>query len=325
MKWVVAVAVASLLLLVATAAGQTVDSDGTLTAVEVDGDGDADFVLEHRMTLDTEDERQAFDDLAAEVDSDPESFLTPYREAMTELVERAANDTGREMNATGFEVDTHTESLPRERGVVEYRFRWRGFADVDGDRLRVTDVLEGYMLGEGDSLVVRYPSDREVVDVGPEPDSTEGDGVRWDGPRDFPEGEPAVSVDSADNASDGNDDNGDGVDGGGDAGDRSPSYLLVTALVVVAALALGGVATYLYRRDTEEDEELDVESVPDDDRVLDLVESAGGQMKQKKVVEETGWSEAKVSQVTSRLEEDGRMTKLRMGRENVLRLPEEEE
>lgn len=65
--------------------------------------------------------------------------------------------------------------------------------------------------------------------------------------------------------------------------------------------------------------------LPDDERVLRIVESEDGRMKQKHLVERTGWSEAKVSQVTSRLEDDGEITKLRMGRENIIELAKGEQ
>lgn len=60
------------------------------------------------------------------------------------------------------------------------------------------------------------------------------------------------------------------------------------------------------------------EDLPDDERVLRIVESEDGRMKQKEVVQRTGWSEAKVSQVTSRLEDEGEIAKLSAGRENVI-------
>lgn len=62
------------------------------------------------------------------------------------------------------------------------------------------------------------------------------------------------------------------------------------------------------------------EVLTDEERVIRLVESAGGRVKQKQINEETGWSSAKVSKLTSKLEDEGRIEKLRMGRENILEL-----
>jgi uncharacterized membrane protein len=47
-------------------------------------------------------------------------------------------------------------------------------------------------------------------------------------------------------------------------------------------------------------------------------------MKQANIVKETGWSNAKVSQLLSAMEGKGRIDKLRIGRENLISFPEED-
>jgi uncharacterized membrane protein len=56
----------------------------------------------------------------------------------------------------------------------------------------------------------------------------------------------------------------------------------------------------------------------DRDRILQLLDEAGGQLKQTRIVEETDWSKAKVSRVLSSMEEDGDISKIRIGRENLI-------
>ncbi|MFC7045278.1 helix-turn-helix transcriptional regulator [Halobacteriaceae archaeon GCM10025711] len=48
-------------------------------------------------------------------------------------------------------------------------------------------------------------------------------------------------------------------------------------------------------------------------------------MKQQEIVEELDWSEAKTSQVVGTLRDDGEIEVFRLGRENVLRLPDDED
>lgn len=72
--------------------------------------------------------------------------------------------------------------------------------------------------------------------------------------------------------------------------------------------------------DTEVDEEL----LSDEERVEHLLSSNGGRMKQADIVKETDWSNAKVSQLLSAMEEDGRIDKLRIGRENLISFPDED-
>ena len=67
---------------------------------------------------------------------------------------------------------------------------------------------------------------------------------------------------------------------------------------------------------------IDPELLSDGERVEHLLEANGGRMKQANIVSETGWSNAKVSQLLSRLDEEDRVDKLRIGRENLITLPE---
>ncbi|MEF8882347.1 MAG: helix-turn-helix domain-containing protein, partial [Halapricum sp.] len=55
-----------------------------------------------------------------------------------------------------------------------------------------------------------------------------------------------------------------------------------------------------------------------------LLADNDGRMKQANIVEETGWSNAKVSQLLSSMDEDGRIEKLRIGRENLISFPDDE-
>jgi uncharacterized membrane protein len=59
----------------------------------------------------------------------------------------------------------------------------------------------------------------------------------------------------------------------------------------------------------------------DEERVVDLLKSSGGRMRQSRIVERTDWSKSKVSMLLSEMEEEGAVHKLRVGRENVISLP----
>jgi len=54
--------------------------------------------------------------------------------------------------------------------------------------------------------------------------------------------------------------------------------------------------------------------------VLSMLEGNGGRMKQVDIVDETGWSKSKVSMLLSDMEEEGEISKLRVGRENIISL-----
>jgi uncharacterized membrane protein len=73
-----------------------------------------------------------------------------------------------------------------------------------------------------------------------------------------------------------------------------------------------------------DDDEVDETLLSDEERVEHLLEENGSRMKQASIVKETGWSNAKVSQLLSSMEEEGRIDKLRIGRENLISFPDED-
>jgi len=58
----------------------------------------------------------------------------------------------------------------------------------------------------------------------------------------------------------------------------------------------------------------------DERRVLELLEAHDGRMKQGHIVDQTDWSKSKVSMVLSEMEAAGTVSKLRVGRENIVSL-----
>ncbi|MFC7097989.1 helix-turn-helix transcriptional regulator [Halobaculum marinum] len=85
--------------------------------------------------------------------------------------------------------------------------------------------------------------------------------------------------------------------------------------------AIAGEATAV--ADDGHDATEDLELLSDEERVERLLEQNGGRMRQGDIVSGTGWSDAKVSQLLSAMADDGRIEKLRLGRENLISLADE--
>nr|WP_255479282.1 helix-turn-helix domain-containing protein [Natronomonas sp. LN261] len=64
----------------------------------------------------------------------------------------------------------------------------------------------------------------------------------------------------------------------------------------------------------------DEELRSDDERVISLLEERGGRMKQVDIVANTDWSKSKVSMLLSEMEDEGVISRLRVGRENIVSL-----
>ncbi|WP_327051872.1 helix-turn-helix transcriptional regulator [Halomicrococcus gelatinilyticus] len=230
----------------------------------------------------------------------------------------------------------------------------------DNNTLVIGDAFrDGLYLGENQTLVVETQSDMPIVAAKPtEGRAMTGDSladseaVSWSGERKFNDQRPMVEFDAPNQTvtSVTETTSPPGGDGPGENSEEpaseSPMMLMLAALVVIVGLAAafawrqgglgslpngdggrpdagpGGAATEsedVADNDTEpavSDEEL----LTDEARVKKLLHENGGRMKQVNIVDETGWSKSKVSMLLSEMEDQGDISKLRVGRENIISL-----
>ncbi len=99
----------------------------------------------------------------------------------------------------------------------------------------------------------------------------------------------------------------------------------LAALLGIVALALLGGGLVIRNRfvdgtTTERDESSigNDEFMTDRERIHHLVSTNGGRMKQSEIVDAVDWSKAKVSRLLADLEDEDEITKLRLGRENLI-------
>jgi hypothetical protein len=309
------------------ALGQAVDPDSVRMTVALQPDGDARWTVTYRVLLADDNETAAFESLRDDVRADPGNYTGRFGDRMRSTARAAENATGREMAVRNVSVSAETQELGRSYGILEYTFEWTSFAAVDDDTLRAGDAVAGLFLDDQTTLVVSWPEGYGLVEARPDPSSSVGDdrSVGWTGPRDFQGSEPTVVVRA------------DAGDGGGASG--LPTALLGGAVVVV----LLAVVLWHRRRGTDaggddqpaagsdagatdsDDDGPPEELLSNEEKVLKLVEERGGRVKQQEVVQELDWTEAKTSQVVGDLRDAGDLEGFRLGRENVLRLPEEGE
>lgn len=282
------------------------DPDDTVLDVRLDADGDATWRIEHRYRLDDDDSEAAFAALEEEIAEDPDSYEEDFRARMEESVADAAASTGRSMAVENVSVHTERRSLPSDYGVVRYEFTWSGFADGDASRLEAGDAIERLFLDESSNLRIAWPDGYAAERVEPEPDEAGDTAVVWRGPVEFGEGEPGVTVAPQETAT---------VEGIG----LGP---LVAIALVVGSLAVAGFRLRRSRDDGEAPA-APSELLSNEERVLRLLEAEGGRMKQQEIVDRLEWTDAKTSQVISTLRQEDRLETFRLGRENVVRLPDE--
>lgn len=99
------------------------------------------------------------------------------------------------------------------------------------------------------------------------------------------------------------------------------SKLIELATDFVSALDTSGAGRHrLIGRDDSTQDRRDG-TIFDDERVVQLLSAHDGKMWQGEIVAETGWSESKTSRTLSAMEQDGKISRCRVGREKLVYLP----
>ncbi|KOX96298.1 helix-turn-helix transcriptional regulator [Halorubrum tropicale] len=332
-----------------------VEPDDVSMEVAVQPDGDARWTVEYRIRLGTDEEERAFEQLRVDVENDTEAYTTRFRDRMASTAETAETATGRNMTVSNATVTAERRELPQAYGVLTYRFEWTNFAAVDGDRLRVGDAVDGLFLDDSSSLIVSWPEGYRLGETTPEPSEVRERSVVWNGPVDFSAGQPRISVAPAGPLSGvptagvaallgalvvagaavayrRRDAEPAAPAGGGDAETEATGDAPADGSGAPKSAAAASDSTAeptasdddgdASEPDSDEPRPVDGDLLSNEEQVLRLIESEGGRMKQKQVAERLDWTAAKTSQVVTGLRDEGDLDGFRLGRENVLSLPD---
>jgi len=332
------------------------DADNTVTRITVAENGSATWTLQIRTRLGTDTEAEQYRDFQQRFRNNTSNYLGSFSESIENIVDNARTATGRDMQASNFEASTSIQSVPRRWGVITYRFSWSGFAQTEGQRVVVGDIFQGgYLIAENDTFAVVGPSDYHIAAVDPAPNERGEDSVSWDGREDFATGHPRVEFapgpaptgNQAQNQTPGV------IPSMELLGSLGGLAILLAGAVIVARRrgydigpnsTLGSTTSTTDGGATPADaagpttpasgtesatsispDKRDRELLADVDKVTRVLQEAGGRMKQSEIGEELDWSKAKTSRVLSRLEDDGEIEKLRLGRENVIDLADDDD
>lgn len=321
-----------------TAAAQEDAAANTTILIGLQPDGGAEWTITMQFVLDTQNDTVAFDRLAAEYTAGNTDILSvePFEAAAGQ----ATQSTGRPMEITAVTRDADRNA---STGQLELVFTWTNFTRVTGNRLELGDV---FMTADGtwfpgltadQELIIEFPRGYAVRSSSR---PLQNGSYHVVGPATFTPGNPsAVFVRT------------------GPVGTPTPpptetsptpggievTSFLGVGTVLVFLVAIGYLVVRRGRASPSnpgrvdpvvvsesEQKPGDTDNVEptepllsDEERVKRLLRQNGGRMKQVDIVEETDWSNAKVSQLLSEMAERGKIDKLRIGRENLISLPGE--
>lgn len=306
--------------------------DSATYYAEVYANGSVHWTAQYQTVLENDTEVRAFESFAGRFENDETELFASFREGtISDRVGQAANVTGREMDAIAFSRSASVEDQAQEGqnatlGVVEMSYVWTNATVQENGHVVLGDVFEGGLyLSEGQSLVVMAGEDLRFVSVSPMENAVMSnstlngsESVTWSGELQFSDRRPRAVFERTDEPA--------GLP-------ANLTWLMVGLLVAL----LGAGAALLWRQvdagpgsggpnesDAAEPTIPDEELLSDEARVEQLLADHGNRMKQVDIVEATGWSKAKVSTLLSEMAEEGTISKLRIGRENIITLEREE-
>jgi len=330
---------------------ETIPPETTQIEIQLQANGDAAWTITTRLDATTEEENATFRDLADQYESGQKT--PPWLDTVRAAAAASSDASGRQMNVTDERFTSDVNS-----STFTLRFTWTDFAREDGDYMAVDDAfnttrgtwLDG--LTESQELTIELPDGYAAVSA---PKAVQNGQFHWQGPQQFEPGYMTIVYDGDGGVVSPNPDppresliwggffvvgiiavgayvfarrNGglpSPVLGGGDGTDSpsaSPPTSPSTGDADEETVTTGTVEPTT--EESEPDDDVDEELLSDEERVERLLEANGGRMKQASIVKETGWSNAKVSQLLSAMEDDGAINKLRIGRENLISFPDED-
>lgn len=326
------------------------ETDNTVTRIEAFENGSARWTVRIRTRLDSDQRVEEYTAFQQRFRDDVSEYLGPFRTRMEGVVANAENATSRRMRATNFTASTRIQEVPRRWGVVTYEFTWVNFGVRENEQVIVGDTFQGgFLIAANDTLQIAAPDGYSVARVDPGPDDREAGLVTWNGREDFTDTRPRVVFAPASDTTGGSVLGTDTPPTGNESLLENIGGLDIVGIVVVFLLGLGGVVVYSrYNGNSggsaepveegdgqagtpsttgdatgSDDQGTQSEVLTDEERVLELLEANGGRIRQAAVAEECDWSASKTSRVIGRMADEGAIEKLRLGRENLVTLPDE--
>lgn len=327
------------------AAADTVARD-TKISIQLNSNGNANWNVSMWFPINDENQTRAFEVLAD--DFEQGELQTGFNADLFRTVaSRAESHTGRSMEIRNV---SRSVAMSNDTGRLTLTFTWTNFAEVNGEEVVLGDVFRTdsgtwlSSLSADQQLVIKAPPGYGV-DTSPNNIGVSNGMMNITGPRTFEPGELSVTY----------------IRGYQTPVIPLEDFSWANLSIAILLLTVTGVSIYVWRRQKEDplgssggqldesdtvestnedppasvdsgpaaqaddtDDDIDESLLSDEERVERLLTENDGRMMQANIVSETNWSNAKVSQLLSAMAEDGRINKLRIGRENLITLPDED-
>lgn len=300
---------------------QAAGAESVIT-VEINESGDALWTMEKRLplTITEINEWEVF--IKAGKNMSKYRDVAEFNSMLSQFLRTSKNFSNRPMEVEKLNISYDTVKTPSGGfGIIRYSFGWKNFSRTESGKLFIGDAFsEGMELSPDSMLVIKIPDGYDVKSSSPDFDRRDDNRLVWEGARypSFSGGEPSIVL-------------------------ARTGYVfnwIIPAFIVL----ISGTALLLWRRKrtkTEVEAPKDKEAAPPaireavlaplpeplaDDELSEeqtierFLLRSGGQAYQSDIVKEIGLSKSKISMVLAKMKLDGKILKIRKGKENLIRL-----
>ena len=321
----------------------------SIITIEVNKSGNALWTLEKRIPLSKSELSQW--EAAKKTGQNISIYreVSEFNDTVSMFAEASQKFTNRSMDVEDFNISNVTydtiKTLSDGYGIIRYTFIWKNFSQTNSSLIYVGDAFPEKMpLSSEDVLILRIPEGYDVQNSTPTFDKREGNDLIWDRTlfRNFSKGEPSLVLSNT---------NVSALPANSTEKDSNYSifYLMIITIIGIAAVSIAMVlfqkkkqssdlvkpAEEISENEAEQSAENDVAMAqpPDlteeflgyEDMIEKLLAKSGGQSYQSDIVKQSGLSKSKISIVLAQMKEEGRILKIRKGKENIIRLIKKEE
>ena len=238
-----------------------------------------------------------------------------FQQKVFDLVDMASNLTHRPMSVDINSLQINTTVISDSK-TTEYSFTWQNFAAVRGDELVLGDAFQvnnffGQLYGDA-ALQLSYPSTFTVKSVTPVPYSQQNLEILWSRTHDLTINTANIVL----------------VNNNQMAASPNNNWQLYGVIIALstAGIVLFLSSFYMNKRRKNNNTSTSLESVSplisEEEKVLKILKSSGGSMRQSQITELCRFSKAKTSQLLAVLEKKGSITRYKNGRDKIVNLKE---
>ncbi|MCL7475936.1 MAG: hypothetical protein M8352_07840 [ANME-2 cluster archaeon] len=292
---------------------QTATAQSVIT-IDILENGNAVWTMEEYLPLANQNEIDEWKGFiqSREITEQYQFDIEEFSKRIEGFIYLAEVSSDRSMNVENYNVSYGmVNTISGAFGIVRFSFEWTNFSIMDSNKIVIGDVFsEGMILSTDNVLTIKVPDGYKVASASPDYDRRDGNGLIWDGTisRSFKAGEPALILER-----------------------KSAGLEIISVLLV--ALIVGSFVVLWNRRDTlvfdikrymiSQFNSPQPEILADDEMIENILVKAGGQEYQSEIVSKSGLSKSTISILIKKMNEEGKVIKIKKGKGNIIRLVKE--